>query len=102
MAAREIKMVACDECGFSLPERDSVVSLKLLRGHRVVLCGECMRRDEVPPEVVLARSSWTPWNEEPVIPIGDLMYTESVIAVTAKNVTRRRIAARKGQTPCDR
>jgi hypothetical protein len=39
-------------------------------------CRECMLKDEEPIEVVLVRSSWAPWGEQPVIPVNDLLHSE--------------------------
>jgi len=72
----EFKMVACTECGAKLRKMDAIVSRKLARGHRVILCGDCGRRDEEPPQVQLVYSNWAPWNEQPVIPVGDLLCKE--------------------------
>lgn len=71
------KMVTCTECGTTLREAHAVVSHQLLRGHPCILCGPCSNRDEIPPQVQLVYSNWAPWGEQPVIPIGDLLTSET-------------------------
>jgi len=60
----------CDGCKQMLPRR-STVTIK-----SETLCRDCMLRDELPIEVTLVRSSWTPWGDLPVIPVGDLLYNK--------------------------
>lgn len=71
------KMTTCTECGAVLREAHAVVSRQLLRGHPCVLCGDCAMKDEEPPQVQLVYSNWAPWGEQPVIPIGDLLTSET-------------------------
>lgn len=60
----------CDECGKKIAVKASVT----IKGK--THCRECMLKDEEPIQVTLVRSSWAPWGEHPVIPIGDLLYRE--------------------------
>jgi hypothetical protein len=63
----KVKKAECAECGTTLAKKQLVP----FKGK--LLCRNCLFKDEDPIQVVLVRSNWAPWGEEPVIPIGDLL-----------------------------
>jgi hypothetical protein len=67
--------VKCGGCG-EVYYRKHTVTCGALHGDTQTLCRSCMLADEEPIEVTLVRSSWAPWGEQPVIPVGDLLYPE--------------------------
>lgn len=70
MVKRAVKMTQCDDCCEKLPVKMTV------RTGGKTLCRVCMLKDEEPIQVILVRSSWAPWGDEPVVPVGDLLYPE--------------------------
>lgn len=63
----------CDDCGKTLPKKFTV-TCGGLGGARKTLCRDCMLKDELPIEVILVKSSHSPWDEQEVVPLRDLLY----------------------------
>lgn len=58
------QMATCEECGEYLPLK---MTIQLRSMDWKILCGDCMRKREVPPSFILVRSNWAPYGELPVI-----------------------------------
>lgn len=74
----KVKKAECAEC------RTTLAKKQLVPFKGKLLCRNCLFKDEEPIQVVLVRSSWAPWGEEPVIPIGDLLYPQLLTKRAAK------------------
>lgn len=81
------RLTKCDGCGGKFLRRETIKTsyradgVRFREGDKIVkrrLCATCMRVGELPPPITLVRSCWAPWDEQPVIPNGDLLYPQLV------------------------